>query len=86
MGLGNVVMCIRSGVKIYLSEKNPIYEWFKNNELLVYSIDSDLRNDILTDNLQLNQDEIVKNKVNWNKLGNKQNKEQFAEMIKGSIK
>lgn len=86
MGLGNVVMCIRSGVKIYLSEKNPIYEWFKNNELLVYSIESDLRNDILTDNLQLNQDEIVKNKVNWNKLGNKQNKEQFAEMIKGSIK
>lgn len=86
MGLGNIVMCIRSGVKMYLSDKNPIYQWLKNNDVSVCSIESELRNDILVNNLQLSQDEIKKNKINWNKIVDRQNKEQFIEMIRSSIK
>ena len=81
MGLGNIVMCIRSGVKIYLSVRNPIYKWFVNNNIAVYTMEDDLDKDILNNNLQLKQEEIIQNKLAWNELASRQNREEFFKMI-----
>lgn len=86
MGVGNIVMCIRSGVKIYLSERNPVYQWLNISGLKIYSIENDLKKDILSKELELTEDLIINNKNAWEGLARRQNLDEFVHILKNCMK
>lgn len=60
LGLGNLFLAIRNGVKIYLDEENVIFEWFKKNDIEVYPI-PDISKDLDTNNTTLSENVAYKN-------------------------
>ncbi len=69
MALGNIFIALRSGVKLYLSNKNIITQWLRKEGFIIYSID-DLAKDLDSDNISLSIDEA------------KYNAEQLRKMVK----
>jgi len=61
MGLGNLFIAIACGLKIYINEYNPSYRWLINNNFRIYSIQADLKKDLISGNIQLNKFESVEN-------------------------
>lgn len=55
---GNILLCLEFGLKIYLNEKNPIYEFLISNQVFVFKTD-DLSDKTLR---PLNAEEIINNK------------------------
>ena len=68
MALGNILIALNYGVKIYLSGKTPIYSWLKDEGFNVYSIENDLVHDLENDELTLSIDEQLKNQKILKKL------------------
>ena len=60
LALGNIMMALHKGVKVYLNKKNPTYTWFKNEGLYIYEIE-DLKNDLETGQIHLAKSEITHN-------------------------
>jgi len=81
MGLGNIILCILNGVKIYLSERNPVFQWLKNIGVKVFTIEKCLKIDLKYDNFALDSETILENKLAWNKLISTQNENQFRELF-----
>lgn len=81
MGLGNIIMCILTGVKIYLSKWNPVFYWLTNAGLKVSTIEDDLTSDIRRNALSLDAETIINNKRAWNVLSAKQNQTEFRSML-----
>lgn len=52
MGVHNIFMALKYGVKVYLNEKNVLLKWFRNEGLQIFTID-DLKNDLKNNNIQL---------------------------------
>lgn len=71
MALGNIAIALINGVKVYLSERNVVYRWLKNNNLEVFSVENDLMNDLARQNLELPEDLIQSNKLNYKVLAGK---------------
>jgi len=60
LGLGNLFLAIRNGVKIYLDEENVIFTWLKKNNIEIYPI-SAIRKDLETNDITLSEDVANKN-------------------------
>ncbi len=64
-GFGTILMLLYGGVKVFLSEESPFYEWFNNNEIQVFSIENDLNQENL---MALDVDTIEKTKQKLSNL------------------
>ena len=86
MGLGNIFIGIRCGLKIYLSDKNPSLKWLREKGMKIYSMEQDLSNDLIKNNLTLEPAHIaLNNKIYTSMVSAKQDKllfNQFRNMIK----
>lgn len=58
--LGNIVLLLYQGAKVFLSENSPTYQYFKNNGVFVFSVQSDLND--LNINTTLTSHEIEINR------------------------
>src|SRR5690606_20691484 len=45
MGLGNIFISVRCGMKIYLSQRNPTFNWLIGEGFHIYSIERNLEED-----------------------------------------
>jgi hypothetical protein len=45
---GTILMMILAGSKLFLSKFNPLYKWFKNKGVLVYSVEEELGKELNT--------------------------------------
>ncbi|GAB2989194.1 hypothetical protein GCM10027284_02150 [Cyclobacterium sediminis] len=61
MGLGNIFIAIRCGLKIYLSDKNPTLKWLREKGMKIYSLEKDFSNDLIKNNLTLEAEFIDEN-------------------------
>ena len=39
--VGNILICLWLGMRVFLSERNPVYDYFKNMGIEIYSIEND---------------------------------------------
>ena len=85
MGLGNIFIGIRCGLKIYLSDKNPTLKWLKEKGMKIYSMEQDLSSDLIKNNLALEPAHIaLNNKIYTSMVSAKQDKLLFNK-FKGII-
>jgi len=80
MALGNIIMAIKYGLKIYLNDKNIIKSWLENNGILVYSV-YDFQNDLINNNLKLSQEQMKNNITNFMKLSASYTKKDFNDLV-----
>ncbi|MDE3743499.1 hypothetical protein [Maribacter polysaccharolyticus] len=78
--LGNLMMALNKGVKVYLNKKNPTYTWFKNEGLYIYGIE-DLKKDLETGQIHLSKNEIAHNLKCFKKLEDAYSKTDFHLQI-----
>jgi hypothetical protein len=82
--LGNIFVSIKNGVKIYLNKKNLVF-----NELIkdfkIFTIE-DFEKDLKNNNLQLDENDVIKNQKQLNKLLEECSIEKFQENIYSRIK
>lgn len=57
--MGNISLCLRSGVKIFLYKDSIVYEYLKNEGYIIYTIDDDLTENSL--NISLTKEEAKHN-------------------------
>ncbi len=81
MALGNVMVSIVAGSKVYLSEKNISYTWLKNLGFKIFSVEKDLKNDIENGKISLSEKERQINNIAYNELTNKKNAEDFLKLL-----
>lgn len=85
MAMGNILMCLRNGVKIYLNTKNIIYEWLKAEGFKVFSIKT-LDYDLSSNNIKLSPEEIEYNRDCYRKLTEKYNLPDFQKQIRDFVR
>jgi hypothetical protein len=57
--VGNIIIMMYFGAKIFLNKENPVYEFFKNKGAIIFSI-NELNNQVI--NTKLSEEEIKKNR------------------------
>ena len=67
MAVGNVLIAIKNGMKIYLNNKNIVYKVLKDHHFHVFTIE-DFKHDISLKNLSLSNNEVVHNFKIYNTL------------------
>ena len=81
LALGNIFMAIRNGLKIYLSGKNEILYWLRNNNLIISTIE-DFKEDFPRGNTKLT---LAEAKINYDSFLN-MSKSFNKEAFKGALK
>ncbi len=82
MALGNILISIINGVKVYLSVKNPSLKWLTDLGFIVFSIEDQLEKDLTNNNLQLNLADCMHNRALYNKLNDNSNNVKFINNIR----
>jgi hypothetical protein len=59
--VGNIVMCLYMGMKVFLRNENPVYSYLIKNKVICFSIQEDFRRKILINNLSSEQKENNRN-------------------------
>jgi len=80
MGVGNIFISLRNGVKVYLNPKNIVYTWLKNEGFIIHTID-DFADDIKTGRIGLTLDEINYNYEMCELLAEKYSVDKFQNLI-----
>ena len=80
MALGNIVTGIKNGLKIYLNDKNVLKDWLLNNGLKIFSI-TDLKADLLNNNIKLSMEDMYHNIKQYNMLASSFTKSDFCSKI-----
>lgn len=62
MALGNIFLFLGNDVKVYLSERNPSYNWLRNLGFSIYSVETNLKNDIINNDLILESTQAERNR------------------------
>lgn len=76
--MGNINMCLRNGIKIFLYKDSIIYKQLKSRGYYVYSIDSDLNENSLDE--ILSEKEALHNYELFYKIGNNKIENTLAEL------
>ena len=58
--MGNINTALKYGCKVFLSEENPVYQYYKNSGISVYSIEKELSNEHIS--IELTDAEIDNNR------------------------
>lgn len=61
LAVGNILMALKNGVKVYLNERNPSYEWLCNAGFAIFSIQLHLTQDLHLGSTSLTEQEAVAN-------------------------
>ncbi len=69
MALGNIFIALKCGAKVYLSLKNPSYQWLKKFGFFIYSVEENLECDIRENKLRLPQEWAESNAITCDKIG-----------------
>ena len=56
---GNIIRLLKSGTKVYLRERNPLYQYYKKRGFIVFSFENELNN--ILDLQPLSTDEQIHN-------------------------
>ncbi|MDD2886295.1 MAG: TDP-N-acetylfucosamine:lipid II N-acetylfucosaminyltransferase [Aliarcobacter sp.] len=66
--LGNIILMIYFGAKVFLNKENPVYEFFKNNGAIVFSIEEltseNINNELTKKEKNINKEVLIKH---WSK-------------------
>lgn len=80
MALGNIFIAFEKGTKVYLNKKNPVYNWLKSEEFLIFTIE-DFIKDLKTDNLLL-EESLARHNLNcYKKIAQKYSENHFQEQL-----
>jgi dTDP-N-acetylfucosamine:lipid II N-acetylfucosaminyltransferase len=82
IGLGNVLIAIRCGLKVYLSERNPTLPWLRDLGFAVFSVDKDLARDVVNDDLRLDDELMDLNSRAYSQMTDKKNDLAFFDKLK----
>ncbi|HRP33262.1 MAG TPA: TDP-N-acetylfucosamine:lipid II N-acetylfucosaminyltransferase [Agriterribacter sp.] len=82
MALGNIFIALKCGVKVYLSSKNPSYQWLKKKGFFIYSIENDLTRHVKENNLRLSEEYAKLNIFTCNKIGDGNANKRFLYELK----
>lgn len=85
MALGNILISIINGVKVYLSVKNPSLKWLKDLGFIVFSIEGQLEDDLKNNKLQLSLADCMHNRALYNKLNDISNNDKFIKDIQAIV-
>ena len=61
MAVGNILLALNNGIKLYLNEHNPSYRWLLNKGFSVFSVQKHLQEDIVYNRLALLSGEAINN-------------------------
>jgi dTDP-N-acetylfucosamine:lipid II N-acetylfucosaminyltransferase len=78
--VGNIFKAMRSGVKIYLNEKNIVLKWLRDEGFLISTME-DFINDLDRDNLTLGDSEMLHNQTRLKAISEKYSIEIFQRQI-----
>lgn len=62
MALGNIFILLFNGVKVYLNDLNPTYQWLREAGFHIYSVSKDLDADLRSNDLSLTEVQTIHNK------------------------
>ena len=79
-GMGNVFYALRNGIKVYLSTKNVMTEWFVKEGFLVWTLE-DFMEDISKNNVVLTQEQVEHNVKAYKRLSEKYSVERFHQNL-----
>lgn len=85
-GLGNILYLLSTGTKIYLSERNVIYHWLKKRGIMVHNFESEFVSDYTNDNLLLDPEWSIINRVQIKKLLTENQNETSLQLIESTIR
>lgn len=83
MALGNILVALWSGLKVYLSIKNPTYLWLNNLGFRIFSIEEDLICDLKSNNLVLERESIEYNFKLYADISKEENDVAFMKKLYG---
>lgn len=86
MALGNIFIALRTGTKIYLSEKNVTFHWLKEKQFKVFSVEHDLQPDLEESAFFLSREEAIHNYNKLVELRGSYTVEEFQRAIGGLIR
>lgn len=84
MAIGNILISIKNGSKIYLSERNISYIWLKNFGFIIFSIEKNLKEDFKNNSILLSDEYKLKNSCLYNKLTDKTNIDSFLHKLRNN--
>ncbi|RLD74840.1 MAG: hypothetical protein DRJ10_16345, partial [Bacteroidetes bacterium] len=82
MAMRAVYESLRSGVKVYLNDKNVVLAGLKKEGFLIYNMD-DFENNLSTNNLHLSEEQISYNSNTFEEFRQKYNLKEFHTSILG---
>jgi len=85
MAMGNIFEFLNSGIKIYLSNHNIIYQWLKDLGLKIFTIE-EFVSDLESDNLELSSEDKKRNILILNNFSSHFTEEQFVFDITSIVK
>jgi hypothetical protein len=85
MAMGNIFEFLNSGIKIYLSNHNIIYQWLKDLGLKIFTIE-EFVSDLESDNLELSSEDKERNISTLIYILSHFNEEQFVIDITSTVK
>lgn len=80
MGMGNVFHALRNGIKVYLSEKNVMYDWLVKEGFIVGTLE-DFIYDISKNNVALNPEQVDHNVIAYKGLTERYSVEAFHQLL-----
>lgn len=80
MGMGNIFVALRKNTKVYLSEKNVMLHWLKDEGFKVFTID-DFYKDLKSNLVQLSAEDALSNQQQFRRFVHKYNNNQFNKKL-----
>ena len=80
MAMGNILIALANGVKVYLNTKNVMFEWLKDLGFFIYNINR-FRNDFKKNHLLLTNKEMLRNRYAYRRSIKRYSRRKLQEEI-----
>lgn len=84
MAVGNILIAIKKGMKLYLNKNNIVYKVLKNSNFYIFSIE-DLEKDLELKNVKLSEKQVIHNFKAYNNLCNKYTLHDFKTKLEEKL-
>jgi dTDP-N-acetylfucosamine:lipid II N-acetylfucosaminyltransferase len=85
LAVGTILLALQKGLKVYLNEINPSYQWLLNLGFTVFSVQQHLEQDIQSGALFLKEEQFVGNREMYKKMADPQNNFQYLQGLKKMV-